>query len=305
MKKPTLKQLLPILKFSKKCTRPLLAFSGLVKDNSLLISDFETSLEIKNVDLKNGLHNIETINLMNSSINNDSVNEYPLIAFESSKNVLNVSLKELISLMVFVSKDETRLFLNGVAWIKNELCATNGHVMKVITGKSENENDSILPATSIKVLIRLMKKYKMNSIDLMVSDEYFTAINENFNFRGRLIQRDYPKYTAVIPVKTSKKIEITEKIDFKELKPALNKNTFVSNLVIEKKEVFLVVPLTEIKIKVGKTSHKKLDPIGFNLKYLCEILENSDNNILEFNNSLSAFIVNNNNGCSIIMPMKI
>jgi len=307
MKKPTIKQLIPLLKKFKNKYRPILS-NALVQDNKLTISDLTTSITIFDVNLKNGIHDINKIHLVGNPIDID-VNEYPLIKMDLNiKKHLIVSVKQLESLKKHISKDETRPHLNGICWNKNELVATDGFTLqtcKLYDTANENQQTEIFSIKSINILINLMKKFKINEVSLGVNEDNKFIVNVVgcFVLQGTIVNREYPMYERIIPQKAKKMFTITEKIDFKAIKPFLDKRLPKIKLINKNSDLYLQVNEGELEFKVG-VAFDKFKFAFFNADYLKRTLETSNCKVFRQEKTLGPYVLQYGDSTGLIMPMK-
>ena len=303
MKIPNIKQLLPNLKsFTKNC-RPILQ-KVLIKNKALIVTDLETSLRIDNIKLSDGLHDITKISLLDSPCKLN-VDDYPCIDFNSkSIEQLSTNVKEIADLLKHSSKDGTRIFLESVCWNKNQLVATDGYTLKTINKNVESLESRLLPRKSLEKLIKLLKKYKVDDFDIEILDNnhFRVKIEDAFTLVGKLIMGDFPHYKKIIPTKTTKSFEITENIDFKTIRTLLNDRYPKIVLTNKGDNLLLNDPNSTFSIKIGTTKHKK--EICINLDLLERILKTNDCKIFKYNNELSPILIENNNGISLLMPMR-
>ena len=252
----TLKQLKPLFNKFKKSHRPILN-NVLVDSEGIKVHDLETTLLIKdNFGLEHGLHNIETLGLVGPG--DKDVEEYPLLTLEIDPvDKVKVNLEEIDTLLPFVSSDETRLQLNGIAINSNNLVACDGHTLKNKELNQNVKNDYIIPKDSLKLLSKVMKKFKIpktNNFNIHLNEQFAVIDNHKFTLVSKLIQRDYPKWKAVIPVKYKNEIKITNWINFKELKPLFNKRTFACKLELNEGKVNLISSVFPDK----KNTHRRM-----------------------------------------------
>jgi len=307
MREVTLKQLKPILKSLniRGDFRPILN-NVLVTSDSLSIHDLETCITIKDTyGLKEGLHTLETIDLLKEN-NGIDIKEYPLLPKQDAtdfKVILNIN--DLERFLKFVSKDQTRLHLNGVGISDGHIVATNGHILKFKEIEYDsNAQDIIIPTKSIKTLVRLMKKYKLENAYCEIDDIYLFIDNSQFRFTSRLISREYPRWQAVIPQKFEYQFNVTNWINYKELKPLFNPKTKRCTITVLDGMVNFKIDGHDTSYLIGSCEDTKLNlNINFNGEYLDLVCKNKANEtiVLKGNNELSPILSNNN---EIVMPMK-
>lgn len=290
----------PILKnITRKQLRPELSH---VMSNGvdLSVTNLETYLTLKGINLPSGMLNLASLGLTNQNIEFD-LSDYPIFPELVNRNGITVSIKNLGLLLESASTDETRIFLNSIAWIGTELVSTNGYILTCIKNQAKNTQDtSIMPSSSIKELIGLSKKFKLSEVTISVDSDFFEVDNEHFTLVGRLIKREYLKYQSVIPVRTSQTMTIANPVKSGIVKDILNRNKAI-RLETQDQVTTLVVDGSEFKAEVGNSDFK--GTIGFNLKYL-EFLTNLDSN-LKFNNELSPVLVSSGDITRIAMPLKV
>lgn len=291
----------PIIKriIGGKYTRPILT-KVLSNGIDLSLTNLETYITLKGTNLPNGLLDLESLGLTNKVSELDA-SDFPLFPIVDIGSKITVSISNLELLLESASTDETRIYLNSVAWAGTDLVSINGHIMTLISGQVNNDHDtSIMPRTSLKELINLSKKFKIKHVTISVDSEFFKVDNEHFTLMGRLINREYPKYQSVVPVKTSQSMTIDNPVQVRTVKDILNRNKAV-RLETDNQVTSLVVDGSEFKQVVGTSDFKGI--LGFNLKYL-EFLTCLDSN-LKFNNELSPVRVDRGNITRIAMPLKV
>lgn len=300
----TLKQLKPALNFIKKAHRPILSKVAIL-GNTLLLTDLETTIEIlDNFGLAAGLHDINTLGLVKPTYENEL--DYPghNFSFEiDSVYSFSFSQKDIESFLPFCSKDEIRLNLNGVAIANDHLVATNGHILKYVSlGENKSEFNYIMPATSLKILNGLLKKYKIkDEFTVHLNEETMIVRNEKFNFKAKLIQREYPKWSAIIPKEYKHEFTVNNWINVRELKPLFNRKNAIEIRLGQGQAVATVRGHDETYI-IGQCPNLLEYSISFNAKLFNScIAKNKGEITIKYNNNLSPVLVNNN----ICMPLKL
>lgn len=293
----TLKQIKPIFNFIEKNTKSMLR-NIMVNANGMIAYDFETMILIKdNYGLRHGFQEHSTLGLLDSFTTDED--DYPLMDLSVEGSKVTMSLGIIESLLPFASKDETRIFLNGIAINAGHFVATDGCCLKAI--KVESELECIIPATSLKILVRLLKLYKIkDSFDCSVNDEYFTVSNEHFTFKARLIQRDFAKWQAVIPRAYISEMHIVEWIDYKELKPLFNMKSSCS-LECKEGKVILNIIGRDKSYVVGHCEPEMNEVLGFNVTYIERAAAGSRSFKIKFNNALASTEINE----AIVMPLRL
>lgn len=296
-----LKQLKPKLNFIKNNHRPMLSNIKVTK-GALKCTNLETYVTIKdNHGMREGLQAFNTLGLIDSDTTN--VDDYPCNTVDiKHRDILLVELSQLERCLQFASKDETRLQLNGVAINSGHLVATDGHTLKSFKTELSSEHSYIMPSTSLKVLIKLLKGYKLKGlVRIELNESYATIDNSNFTLSMRLIAREYPKWQTIIPSKYEYTLDM---IGFKMLMEykALFKETRSHSCILKGSEgVILLTPKNypNHNIIIGTCNHDF--EIGFNFDYLVRAANKQDSFTIKYNNELGPVLVND----CIVMPLKL
>lgn len=257
--------------------------------------------------------------------------EFPHLSFENQFNKFEIQGSKLLEMIHktnhAISTDETRLYLNGIHFqeidSKLRAVATDGHRLALIETSLETEgietlvNGIIVPRKGVTELKKLCESHSDKKIKVSV-DESFIFINaENkYQLSIRLIAREYPKYQAVIPNKTTFKL-IAEKDSFitavKRISIMSNERSHGVRLKLSENHLMVAAQnkdLGEASEKISVEYNGKDMEIGFNARYLIDALSAFDGGeiTLELNNELSPVIVKSEslqNYIGIIMPLKL
>jgi len=257
--------------------------------------------------------------------------DFPQLTFgnEESEFKLNSNqLSEIINRTSHaISLDETRLNLNGIFLqeidSKIRAVATDGHRLSMLDTEVENAEMRVLlggviiPRKSINELKKLTESFSENLIKVSL-DESFMYVNaqDKYFLSIRLIAREYPKYEAVIPPKTTHKLVADKDLFFnavKRIKIMSNEKSNGVRLHLGKNEMTITAnhpSLGEAREKIQVEYDGNEMEIGFNAKYLSDTLSVfSDGNVsLELNNELSPVLIKSENlsgYLGIIMPLKL
>lgn len=257
--------------------------------------------------------------------------DFPHLVFNQEVNKFKLSSEQLTNIInktsYAVLNDETRLYLNGIYLqeidSKLRAVATDGHRLSLLeTDLSESNNETlingiIIPRKGIFEIKKVSETYPETDIELSVDDTflYINAKDEYF-LSVRLIAREYPKYQAVIPNKTT----YTMTTDRNSFFDAIRRIKIMSNEKsngVRLKLADQVMTLTANHPSLGEAMEtmpvdyngKEME-IGFNAKYLIDTLHSFDEGeiSLELNNELSPIIIKSNslpNYLGIIMPLKL
>lgn len=257
--------------------------------------------------------------------------EYPQTNFENSANVFELSSENILKIISKVSHsistDETRINLNGIYLQKLDSklrsVAIDGHRLALLDTHDFNGNNQslidgiIIPKKGILELKKIAESYPDEKLRISVDDSFmFVNASDSYFLSIRLIAREYPKYQTVIPSKTTLKMVVDRNL----LLDAVKRIRILSNektngiklgindsaLSISANHPSLGHALETIPVNYEGNS---ID-IGFNAKYMIDVLSTLDYNeiIFEFNNELSPVIIRTDelvDFLGIIMPLKL
>ncbi len=260
-----------------------------------------------------------------------SDDDFPTLTFGNENQQFNLTSKQVLEIIQMTShaigSDETRLYLNGIYLqeidSKLRAVATDGHRLSLVDfevqdNKIENLiNGIIVPKKGVFELKRVAESDINGTISISVDDSFlYVNLNNNYKLSIRLIARDYPKYQAVIPSKTS----YTMRADRNALFDAIRRIKIMSNeksngvrVKLDAKEMTIMAnhpSLGDALETIPIDYEGKEMEIGFNAKYLIDTLSTvSEGDIsLELNNELSPIVVKSidtPNYLGIIMPLKL
>lgn len=298
----TLKQLKPLLSFVRKNKHRPVMQSLLVTDESLIVSDFDTVVAIKNVyNLSKGLHDTNTFDLIDNPVKD--ISDYPLTNRQMIVNEeFNINTKDFKDILQYVSKDETRRHLNCVAISDNNLVATDGHKLKKYKLSNINKETYLIPRESIQVALKFLKAYKIDSFVLSVNESHARLGNEHFTIDIKLLQRDYPKWQVVIPNRWDKEFTITNWINFKEIKLLFNPISYGVKLTGRDNKVFLTINNSKIEspeFEIGTCDNNF--EFGINASYVDIAMNGNKACIVKYNKELAPMLFNE----AIVMPLKL
>lgn len=259
--------------------------------------------------------------------NGEDFPKIPRIEQAASLMISASVLSEAISKTIFaVSTDELRPAMTGVyCQMSTEnltFVATDAHKLvryRRRDAKADVSNSFILPKKALNLL-----KSSLPIEDISVSVEYNNA-NASFSFNNvnlicRLIDEKYPDYEAVIPVNNPNKLNI----DRSQLLSCLRRVSIFSNKTTH--QVRLKISGSELQISAedmdfSNEAHERLTcqyegediEIGFNAKFLIEMLNNLDTDevVLEMSTPNRAGILfpvntdNNEDVLMLVMPVML
>lgn len=257
--------------------------------------------------------------------------EFPHLQFGTTGNEFKLNSNQITEIINktshAISNDETRLFLNGIYLQevdgKLRSVATDGYRLSLVETELNNNkiealiNGIIIPKKGVLELKKIAETYPDQNISISV-DESFIYLNANNSYllAIRLIAKEYLKYQAVIPKKTTFFADI-ERGAFmnavRRIKIMANERSNGVKLILKENEMIVAAnhpSLGEAQEKIHIQYSGKEFEIGFNAKFLIDTLSIfGDEEIrMEFNNELSPVAIKsskNQNYLCIIMPLKL
>lgn len=259
--------------------------------------------------------------------------EFPAFPKYETKEFVSVQgevLEDMIEKTIYsVSNDETRYHLNGVYFerltdesgINFRMVATDGHRLSLIDKKVEMASPKkkaegvIIPKKGLHEIKKLLES-EGGTLEMAFEGSHLIIKKETAVLLIRLIDGKYPNYQQLIPARLLKRIAVSKE----NLLSCLRRVSLLSNqkskgitLSISKNsmEIYSNNPeigdaKEEIDVKYSGDALK----IGFNAKYLMDILNNiEDEEIdIELNDQLSPGILrpaNDSGYTCVVMPMRI
>jgi DNA polymerase-3 subunit beta len=255
------------------------------------------------------------------------VDDFPLL--EEIQNNSNYCLPEkdlklLLDQTAFaMAQQDVRYYLNGLLFEFSEhyirTVATDGHRMGIFDVPSINQGEKlrqvIMPRKGVLELQRLLQD-KEAKTDIKVTTNHLQVHLPKLKFTSKLIDGKFPDYMRVIPKETNKKLLI----DKEQLKQALTRASILSN---EKfRGVRLILGGSVLKIQAHNIEREEAEEelevsyegdqieIGFNVKYLLDVLTVINHSTVEFrlqDHDSSALVKSStsDNGRYVVMPMKL
>ena len=257
--------------------------------------------------------------------------DYPIIEQDNSGVDIILNSKILFKLIdktkFAISNEETRYFLNGLYFnITNEdnkkivtLVGTDGHRLAKFSHEIDGEIDQvsgvIIPKKTIYELSKLLSEID-GDVKISISSNKIVFKIEDIIFISKLIDGSFPDYKRVIPTDNTNILKINrdkllsavdrvstianEKspvIKFKLLENILNLNTINNESSSASEDLTISYKGEEIEI-------------GFNSKYIMDIVNNLDDTEISINlkNNTSPVIAqekSNNNLVYVLMPMRV
>ena len=288
----------------------------IVKNKTIKVTDLADSIEIKNIDVPDGIYRIENDAVIQSSLSIDDVDDYPKIAIIEDYDTIKIN-KDFFKWAIektknYVGKDDLRPVMTGVNIQKKggllSITSTDAHLLATIDSTKYIKLNGIENDFSITVT----PKNLFEAVKLMDSEEIEIAFTKDRYSDGVLkgsitvkficsdvvyttfsIEGKYPNYRAVIPYNNPKALLINMR-DINSIVNSTEAKDFVSK---NKKEADLIkiygVELDgniNISIQATKGGYKQESKI-LGDKFLGKVGYDYD------------YETTNGNTCSLIMPV--
>ncbi len=257
--------------------------------------------------------------------------DFPIIDQKNKGVSIKISSKALFKLIdktrFAISNEETRYFLNGLYFNIFEennktnltLVGTDGHRLAKFSYEIDQKIDQvtgvIIPKKTINELSKLLSDLD-EDIEIIVSSNKIIFFIRNLVFVSKLIDGTFPDYKRVIPKDNTNIVEINRHsllsavdrvstiandkspvIKFKLLKNIINLNTINNDNSTATEDLNLNYNGDELEI-------------GFNSKYIMDIVNNLDDEIVTLNlkdgsSPITAKEESNPNLIYVLMPMRV
>jgi DNA polymerase III subunit beta len=253
--------------------------------------------------------------------------DFPVIPQFSSDHLFSAQsskIEDMISKTIFaVSPDDLRRNLAGIYFEKNgksnlKLAATDGHRLSIVESDLSTEvkleKNVVVPKKGVSEFRKMLKLG--DEVKIGCEKNFFIAMDDGISLIVRLVDADFPDYEQVIPKSTKLSFELGRE----ELLNALRR---VSILSSEKtKSVRLGInqngmTLVSVSPEVGEAkevvfieySGDEIE-LGFNAKYLMDVLEVISEEKVEFglSDGLSPAVIRplgDEHYLSVVMPMRV
>ena len=255
--------------------------------------------------------------------------EFPIIEYDNLENEFSINSQKLLKLIAktrfAVSNEETRYFLNGIYFHKIQrenkdflsLVATDGHRLAKFDFE-KNLNDIpgvIIPKKTINELFKLLTDFN-EDIKINLSSNKIVFFIGNSILISKLIDGNFPDYKRVIPSDNKNILTINRNT----LGYAVDRVSTITNEklpIIKFKIMKNLVNLSSVNSENGMATEDVLAEyngeeinIGFNSKYILEMINNLDDEdiILHLKDSASPVTANENSNPNLIyvlMPMRV
>ncbi len=257
-----------------------------------------------------------------------SAEDYPVFPTynpQSFNKIESKTLREMIDKTIFsVSSDETRYHLNGVFFeISKEglkMVATDGHRMSLVTRKVENlespvQQGVIIPRKGLHEIKKILEGVD-TTVEIALEGSQFILRSQSAVLMIRLIEGKYPNYQQFIPAKLPLKMSLPREIFLQSLERVA--------LLANQKSKAVQLMLSQGKMEISSNNPELGDAkeelevdykgqdlkIGFNAKYITDILTNMDQELvdIELNDQLSPGLIRPHADLQytcVVMPMRI
>lgn len=257
--------------------------------------------------------------------------DFPIIEIGDLENELNIDSQKFLQLIdktrFAISNEETRYFLNGIYFhIKQvnqtsilSLVATDGHrLAKFDFDFKESALDIpgvIIPKKTVNELHKLLSDYD-GSIKINLNSNKMVFFVGNFILITKLIDGNFPDYKRVIPQDNNNVLKINRQ-DFSLAVDRVSTITNDKSPVIKFKLLKNLMNMSSVNAESGTATEDIVTnysgdeiEIGFNSKYMLEMVNNLDDNqiILNFKDSASpvtAIEDSNPELTYVLMPMRV
>ncbi len=261
--------------------------------------------------------------------------EYPIFPTFKTTDFIKVNAKvisEMIERTIYsVSNDETRYHLNGVYFEKRKengkicfrMVATDGHRLSLVEREiSSDVQESSIPNTGVIIPRKGLTEIKKiidsleGFIEMAFEGSQLIIKNNSTVLMVRLIEGKYPNYQQLIPQKAMK----TANIDREIFLGSIRRVSLLSN----HKSKGVTISLSSGKMEITSNNPELGDAkeeidvdysgeemkIGFNAKYILDILNSFDDQSLdlELDGQLSPGLIrpeNDKKYTCVVMPMRI
>jgi DNA polymerase III subunit beta len=234
------------------------------------------------------------------------------------------ALRDMIAKTIFaVSSDQTRYSLAGVFFqIKDDIrmVATDGHRLAIVKRPrtqiaGELRREAIIPKKALSEVLR-MARDEEETVGLRFIDSQVVFEFRKSTLMARLIEEQFPNYSAVIPQAGGRKAVLNRH----DLLAALKRTSAIAGergtpTTIEVRKDQMLVTCTNLDIGEAKESldveYEGEDvAIGFNAKYLMDFLGaiDEDRVVIHLTDSLSPTLfqpLGKDSYQCVIMPMRI
>jgi DNA polymerase-3 subunit beta len=278
--------------------------------------DIETRLKTDLTGIKTGLYNFKPLKEGIYSVADMPMNDFPTFGYkESVGTIKGVKLNDIEFVSIAMSTEQTRYYLNGIAFDSDNMIATDGHRLHIIshlTPALKDKSALIIPSKAVKLFIMACKESKVTSFDIeLLGESYVRAVIGDYTITSKLIDGTFPDYRRVIPASHEYKLEFKADSIVKNYKKLCAVSSGKSRAVkLSGDKVTAKSELGTFECESGVVMPKYSDSegvvyskeIGFNLNYL---KESTFDSVMHFQDNTSPVMFKAGNRGAVLMPLRI
>lgn len=301
---------------------------GSIVISSRLFSDIVKKLPDSDVEIEVDEQNNVYIRCQNSDfklLGQPSL-EFPELPYVEKDNTYSIShdlLRNMIRQTIFAtSQDETRPILTGVLIEINEknisMVAIDGYRLALRKAYIDTNisNKAVIPGKTLSEVSRILGNESEGSLDISFTDKHILFTIDETKIISRLLEGEFINYNQIIPNEYKSKVKVNTRnfldgIERASLLAKEGKNNLIKLSI--KDELINISSNVEIGSANENVSieleGEDLD-IGFNSKYLIEVLKviDSEEIEIEFTTSVSPCIMkpsDNENYSYLVLPVRL
>ncbi len=229
-----------------------------------------------------------------AGVNGEEFPAVPLLEDSVEVDISTDALKEAIKNTVFaVSTDDMRTAMMGVYFQvgpeESRIVATDGHrLVRLIDREitAEKELKFIVPE---KALSQVQKTFESGQTEVTVSEDHVRFKNDDTIIVSRLIDAQYPNYESVIPHENNRILRINKEemlATVRRVSIFSSSTTRQIRLELSKDKVEICAEDIDMSSEARETVRCEYDEedmvIGFNARYLADVLTHLEDEDAEF-----------------------
>ncbi|MBF0137193.1 MAG: DNA polymerase III subunit beta [Magnetococcus sp. DMHC-1] len=263
-----------------------------------------------------------------------SATQFPAIPQPDGNQRLTLATQAMASMFSKVhfsmSQDDGRFVLNGILLQLDpatpekpqtflRMVATDSHRLSLAESEIAGENleacDAIMPKKAVMEARKIMEEIQGNT-ELVMGDKFIQFIMPDITMTSKLVEGRFPNYKRVIPSQNIHHLDI----DKESLLGVVRRMSVLSHE--KSRSILMLVSASGLKISTTNPEQEAADEemnalydgpdlsLGFNARYLQEILSCMDGNTVRFhllNDEASVLVtsVEQGNFLFVLMPMRI
>jgi len=248
-----------------------------------------------------------------------------IVKFEDGAPIVDILCSDLLAAIEKIDyamdNKDVRYYLNGICFDfvcdKIKLIATDGHRLALTECNLMSESETykaqhIVTRSTIVLLKSVLKLTDSRALSVTLGDNYIIEFRANdFLITAKLCDGKYPDYTRVVPKNNTELLKLNRKETLKtikQLKPFFNKKYHCLIIDIEAREFEASNLESSMRLPMPVLDcSETIDKIGINADYLCDVLNNTTDETIDFYllDKNSAIVATVNNSTHIIMPMRL